>query len=304
MPRAAPELLRRQRLRHRKGLSLHDRAVTLKTRIRYFVAVSALLPALEKTRDDIDDFLIAWIDLQYVQGASITSVADALSGLHHYLPWSRGKIRGAWKLYGVWRKLEKPKQAPPFPVNVAEALVGRCVDLEDLRLALCLCLGFWGMLRTGEIFDVKFKHLLLGKENMIVRLGDTKTGLRRQVDENVIIDHVPTMMIARTLFDIGVSRHEHVWGESKEQFREGFRQLLKFFHLKASFRPYSLRRGGATEDFRLHGLMERSLLRGRWGSSFAARQYIQEGLSMLTKLSLPPRSLPLLSHYRSLLALH
>lgn len=181
MPRAAPEQLVRERRKRRKGLSLHDRVVTLKTRIRYFVAVTAILPGLEATQDDIDDFLIEWIDKQYVNGASITSVADSLSGLHHYLPWCRGKLKGAWKLYGVWRKLERPRQAPPFPVEMAMALVGRCVEMEDLRLALCLCLGFWGMLRTGEIFSVKFRRLLIGSENMIVRLGDTKTGLRRQL---------------------------------------------------------------------------------------------------------------------------
>ena len=277
--------------------------MTLKTRIRYFVAVAAILPSLEKTQDDIDDFLIEWIDKQYVSGASITSVADSLSGLHHYLPWSRGKLKGAWKLYGIWRKLERPRQAPPFPVEVAKALVGRCIEMEDLRLALCLCLGFCGMLRTGEIFSVKFRHLLLGSENMIVRLGDTKTGLRRQVDENVIITDAPTRLIAQTLFDIGVSRHELVWPESKAHFRQAFKKLTAYFHLKDSFRPYSLRRGGATEDFRIHGLMERSLLRGRWGSSFAARQYIQEGLSMLTKLTLPPRSLALVAHYKHCLDL-
>lgn len=47
--------------------------------------------------------------------------------------------------------------------------------------------------------------------------------------------------------------------------------------------------------------MERSLLKGRWGSSAAARQYIQEGLSILTKLSLSSTALRLVTTYSSIL---
>ena len=300
--RAGPEQLERERRQRRGRLSLFDRAITEKTRVRYFLAVSQVVKALERTRRDIDEFMMDWIDERYLAGASITSVADTLCGLHHYLPWSKGRLRGAWRVYGLWRKLERPRQAPPFPIEVVEGLVGRCVDLEELRLALCLCLGFWGMLRTGEIFEVRFRHLLISKTNMVVRLGETKTGIRRQVDENVVIYHLPTVLIARTACDLAPSKQDLVWPRSRSEFRSAFKRLTGFFKLKDTFRPYSLRRGGATEDFRVHGLMERSLLRGRWGSSFAARQYIQEGLSMLTKLSLSPHTLALLHRYRPLMA--
>lgn len=106
---------RRHRQRKRRAVSLQDRSITSNTRIRYFVAVTAVLPALEKTTDDIDDFLVEWIDQEYIRGSSITSVAATLSGLHHFMPWCRGKIRAAWKLYGLWRRSERPRQAPPFP---------------------------------------------------------------------------------------------------------------------------------------------------------------------------------------------
>ena len=122
------------------------------------------------------------------------------------------------------------------------------------------------------------------------------------VDENVVIYHLPTVLIARTACDLAPSKQDLVWPRSRSEFRSAFKRLTAFFKLKDTFRPYSLRRGGATEDFRVHGLMERSLLRGRWGSSFAARQYIQEGLSMLTKLSLSPHTLALLHRYRPLMA--
>lgn len=178
---------RRHRQRKRRAVSLQDRSITSNTRIRYFVAVSAVLPALEKTTDDIDDFLVEWIDQEYIRGSSITSAAATLSGLHHFMPWCRGKIRAAWKLYGLGRRSERPRQAP----FSAAARVGRCVETERLQLAFCLCLGFWGTLRTGEIFEVRYRHLLIRDQCMIVRLGDAKAGVIRLVDENVIIRHAP-----------------------------------------------------------------------------------------------------------------
>ena len=54
---------------------------------------------------------------------------------------------------------------------------------------------------------------------------------------------------------------------------------------RMAYKPYSMRRGGATEDFREHGSMDRSLLRGRWKSAPAARQYILEGVEMYVRLA-------------------
>ena len=87
----APDVLRRRRRLKRRGISLRDRAIATKTRIRYFLAVTAILPLLETTSEDIEDFLVEWIGQEYLRGSSITSVADTLSGLHHFLPCAKGR---------------------------------------------------------------------------------------------------------------------------------------------------------------------------------------------------------------------
>ena len=107
--------------------------------------------------------------------------------------------------------LERPRQALPFPLELAAALVGRCVEVEHLHLACCLCLGFWGMLRTGEIFALRFRHLLIRDQCMIVRLGETKTGIRRQVDRNAVIQRGPTVLIGETLLGFPHSSGDNVW---------------------------------------------------------------------------------------------
>ena len=58
------------------------------------------------------------------------------------------------------------------------------------------------------------------------------------------------------------------------------------------YRPYSLRRGGATFYFQRHGQLDRLLIQGRWQSSKTARLYINSGLATLaeTELRLTPHA--------------
>ena len=57
---------------------------------------------------------------------------------------------------------------------------------------------------------------------------------------------------------------------------------------------YSLRRGGASHDFLAHGSMERTLLRGHWASTQAARVYVQDAAAEITSLCLSEESVSLL----------
>ena len=67
-----------------------------------------------------------------------------------------------------------------------------------------------------------------------------------------------------------------------------FKHIGEFFKLdQFNFQFYSLRRGGASWDFRLHGSMERTLLNGRWESVSTARVYVNDALasSVLVKMT-------------------
>ena len=279
----------RRQARAKKGLSLEDTGITLQTRTRYFTAVRRIVHLLDVPRGQVDERISSWIKDEYEDGECIPYIGDVLSGLHHFAPWLKGYLPGSWRLFRLWRRTEKPRQAPPLPVGIAAAMVGRCLDLFDLDMAVLIALGFWGLLRTGELLNLVPAQILAGSRDVVIQLGLTKTGLRKQQDENVVIQHLPTVLLCQTFLDI--RRHERsmhvpcIIGQGPE-FRSKFQKLIEFFALTQPFRPYSLRRGGATEDFRRYNSMERTLIKGRWGTSLAARQYIQEGLSVLTTLQL------------------
>ena len=52
------------------------------------------------------------------------------------------------------------------------------------------------------------------------------------------------------------------------------------------FRPYSLRRGGATELWRVTGDLGKVTMAGRWGHQQTARIYVNDGLAVLTEMQL------------------
>eukprot|EP00438_Fugacium_kawagutii_P001101 Skav235079 [mRNA] locus=scaffold2106:51280:52194:- [translate_table: standard] len=302
MKRLGPEALRALRKKARRGIALEDRAVTSKTRLRYFLAVRKVLPLLELAQDNPDEAWTSWIEQEFEEGAPITGIGDTLSGLHHFAPWLRSNLRRAWRAFRLWRKVEKPSQAPPLPEAIVESFVGRCLELRDLDMAVSVALGFYGLLRTGELLTLQPNHLLLGDKDVVIRLGLTKTGLRRHQDENVVIRNPKVWLLVETF--IANRRAQASYGApivlgGGPQFREKFRLLKEFFGLKQAFRPYGLRRGGATADFRRYNSMERTLIKGRWGTSQAARQYIQEGLSVLTAITLTSRQACHLAHYAS-----
>ena len=96
---------------------------------------------------------------------------------------------------------------------------------------------------------------------MVIQLGDTKTSSRRLVDAHVVVRRPPTPLMAETVLALASKLRPH----PAREFKASFLQLCNFFQLPVSFRPYSLRRGGAAETFLWRGAMIKSMLRGPWG---------------------------------------
>lgn len=127
-----------------------------------------VLPLLEASCLFEDDIISCWVEEQYLEGEAITTISDTLSGLHHYAPHLRGRLGKSWRLFRLWRRIEKPIQAPPLPAAFAAALVSRAIQLSDLDFAVTLALGFWAMLRTGELMTLFAHQVLLGTENAVI----------------------------------------------------------------------------------------------------------------------------------------
>ena len=75
---------------------------------------------------------------------------------------------------------------------------------------------------------------------------------------------------------------------SPGRWRGLFNESIHALGLDAyGFRPYSLRRGGATFWFGKHQSLDRILVSGRWQTQKSARIYINEGLALLAGMNIP-----------------
>ena len=84
--------------------------------------------------------------------------------------------------------------------------------------------------------------------------------------------------------------HLPCWDASGQAFRQTLYRYLALFSLDfLGLKCYSIRRGGATFEFGTHGLMEKTLIRGRWASTGVARLYITDAMAQLSSLQLTPK---------------
>ena len=143
--------------------------------------------------------------------------------------------------------------------------------------------------------------LMAKGERGLISLKDTKTGLRNAAQETVSFEDHITLEFVRALIEVKQRQNLQrvpIWMRSAQSFRNIFAHHCKRFGLEAyNFRPYSLRRGGATHLFQATGSMEMALLKGRWSSSKVAKIYLSDGLSFLPGMTFSQNSKEMLNKW-------
>ena len=283
---------RADRRRARVSIVLEDIGITRSTLERYHHAVLRLKPILEvvSSEAELDDSIADWIQAEFEDGCPLHLIGDALSGLHYFEPFTKKKLTKSWRLYSIWRRYEVPCRAPPLTQDIVLGMAGYCIAHCELCMAALLLLGFHCLMRTGELLQIRPCDFIQDRTVGLVSIPSSKSGVRQNTRESVTVHDRFTLETVAAMVDLrrtqGFERTP-CWDRSGSAFRDLFRRILEALDLQAlNFRPYSLRRGGATYEMQSHGLMERTLIRGRWKNSNVARIYIADGLSMLPRLKM------------------
>lgn len=288
---------KRQRILRRKNIDLEEAALSPQTRSRYYMALRLLIPVLTKVDHlgELDEDICSWIHRMWKKGEPLLTVGDALSALHFFQPYTKRQIPHSWKLFSVWRRIEVPARAPPLTQQLVRAMAAYELSQDNIEMSVCLILGFHALLRTGELLQITPADCLIKGEAGLVRLASTKTSQRFAADDALSLVDPICLDLLSTLIAIRREQrltHLPLWSGSPQSFRTRFNKLCVNFGLQGfGFRPYSLRRGGATALFQLCGSMEQVLLRGRWQNSRVARIYITDGLSFMPRLRPNPKML-------------
>ena len=284
----------RQKVRKTLG-TLKDLAVQPKTRERYSGALQRFFAfltreglSLPKARDAMDGLVSDYIEHLWETGEGRAEASNVLAALQDADAKLRGCLPASWRLLRTWNANEIPDRAPPMSESVLQAMVGWSILHEHYDFALSLLVGFHGLLRTGELLGLQAWQINITEPNRpaVLSLGLTKSGKRQGAAESVTI-HERSVLQWLRLWKRASSPHDflttkpHAW---RALFSECLDQLkLSSWH----FRPYSLRRGGATFLFTKCGSLDRVLLAGRWTAVKTAKIYLNSGLAMLSDLQIP-----------------
>ena len=250
----------------------------------------------------MDTLLSDYLEHLWASGFGRAEASNVLAALQDVQPHLKGKLAQSWRLLKAWSTHEVPNRAPPLPLDMLEAMVGYCLFKNQVHMGLSLLVAYHGLLRTGEVLSLTAGAISVqrAKGPAVLSLGWTKSGKRQGASESV------------TLYGEDVCRRLHQWIHScgpkaplcppAHVWRRQFADILTALSFdKWDFRPYSLRRGGATHQFRAHGSFDRLMQHGRWQSLKTARVYINDGMAVLAQLSIPwtPFSTNLRSQYLS-----
>eukprot|EP00438_Fugacium_kawagutii_P018433 Skav226165 [mRNA] locus=scaffold2279:87554:93841:+ [translate_table: standard] len=283
----------RQRIRQELG-PLRQLTVQPKTRARYSRALDKFFGYLQerdlqlpRRKALLDPLISDYVEFLWSSGEGRSLASDSIAALQDRDPSIKGCLSGSWRLLKTWNAHEIPNRAPPLTEEALQTLAGHALFNDRHAFALSLLLGFYGLLRTGELLALRNCDISqAGPSSVaIISLGLTKGGQRMGAAESVTITEVDTL---RRLWQW---KQEHPKGEklcpSPSAWRKLFNLTVQALSLtEYEYRPYSLRRGGATFFFKRHGQLDRLLIQGRWQSSRTARLYLNDGLALLAEQQL------------------
>lgn len=308
--------LDRQQQRRALG-TLSSLVVTQRTSKKYDEAVRSLFAFMKSEHiklpplyEEFDLVVCKYVEHCWQEGEGRSLVSNVLAGLQHFTPTVRGRLPCSWRLVSAWQRHELPARAPPLPAHLVRALAGCALRRHAPDVCVGLFVAYDGLLRTGELFGLRCKDFVVSEDcqSVIVNLGLTKGGQRRGAAESVVLYDEMTVSLLRARL-LNSQPHEKLLQRSPANFRALFDDMCRELGLENwNFKPYSLRRGGATTHFQVHQSMSSVCVRGRWQNERTARLYINSGLAALASASLTPAAVKATkkaeSHLHKILAGH
>ena len=287
-----------------RSLQLQPRTVK-----RYLEAKNSFFSWLSQNREPMpvsipaaDEILGEYIEDCWAAGDPRGKLGDALSGLQHFIPSLRKGLNDAWRLFGTWSKTEIPSRARPLLPEQYLAMAGYALAEGDLAMAAGVLVCFNGILRPIEAMLTAGQCSFDFQRSIVhLDLGYTKGGKRSGIAEHVVVDELEAVVLLSRLLHRRPAGTQ-LFPRGTAGFRKSFKRLVLVIGADPSkYKPYSLRRGGATLHFQVLGSLSKTCVRGRWRHQPTARIYIQDGMAMLQRQGLSRKEKQLISKCQNLL---
>lgn len=243
-------------------------------------------PKNAPTKSQVDSQLEEYIEFLWKEGEGISLAGDTISSIQHFQPSMKNHLQGAWRLLKTWQRNELPARAPPFTNETLAVFLG-CTADRSHEIAVAMYIAFKCLLRTGELLAIQARDFLFPPQgtSFILYLGDTKTAPRNP-HAGTVICHDLAAVYLRKRWKSSVSDDAFLVPWSGSKFRSFFQEVLNHSGLLSyKFKPYSLRRGGATDLWMTCRNYSQIAHVGRWSAERTVKIYIQDNIALLTDLS-------------------
>ena len=214
----------------------------------------------------IRDAAVRFLEECWADGDPLSLAGDTLSGISHFLPDMKPALKDAWRYYRAWRNKEIPTRAPPLLEFIVEAMAHYAFSCGNDQLAFIFLLSFVLFLRPSEALGIRALDISFEKDcqSMVINLGYTKAGQRKGQKE-IVTCRNPQLCILAKMIVKDLAPGDYIYQKVMYNYRSEFYRVLKNIGLdELNFKPYSLRRGGATAAFRKGASWERIAETGRW----------------------------------------
>ena len=247
---------------------------------RYFAWLRANLFPMPRTMLELDQSAAEFVNSLWQEGDPHGYAGDLISGLSRFVPAARLHLSTTRLFFRNWTRTLTRVRAIPASAKIVRAFAGVALGMRRIDLMALFLAGFFGVLRTAEIFSLTAGQLVFGPgcRSVLLRLPQTKTTGRRNAPEHVLIQD-PCVAAALKLASHGLHEQERIHRTRPENFGKELKLVaLRLGFVSDKLTPYTFRRGGATWWFKATGSIDAVAARGRWSQVRTARLYVDSAL--------------------------
>ena len=248
--------------------------------------------------EEFDELSSEYIEMLWETGEPKSLANYTLAALQYFRPQLKQHLPWSWKLVKVWNQVEIPIRATPMSPNLLLAYAGVALKWRQPRFAWLILVAFGLFLRTGEMLTLKRSDISFGQDSAVVFIASSKGAKKKflPLERLELTEATPLWALRELCKTPGRSRDSFLWGESRRAFMSLWHDITNHLGLgDCNYKPYSLRRGGASSAYRLGATLDELVSKGRWQHVHTARIYLDTGLQALATLTLPDSSKPLVA---------
>lgn len=276
------------RLRHQivsQGTEHRYKEAFAEFRDYHCLPVSFTMPTFEEFDDQVGEY----IEDLWDRGAPKSLANYTLAAIQFYRPQAKGHLPWSWRLVKAWNQVEIPLRAAPMSAELLIAYCGVALRWGQACFAHLIQVGFSTFLRTGELLALHPHDVTMGDTGAVIFIKESKGAKQNFLPlERVEVEDRTALQALRFLLETTGPR-QPLWPSSRDAFMRLWHAVTDHLGLRnQNFKPYSLRRGGATSAYRSGVTLDALLTKGRWRSTSTARIYLDSGLQAQLQMTLPP----------------